>query len=459
MERTPPINIEAEQQVLGAMLQQDGGIEAIEAVRPVLKSTDFYHTYHQQIYKAILELHESGAVVDDLLAPPYQRIYKDFEKIADMQPPRYIELLKDSTPTAANAEYYAGKIKESSRLRGLIRLADVIKKRAYDADMEGIPSAALVGELLDGISRNEVIASVAGNVPTAKDDWPDVFNQLCRSQESEYLGLQTGFEALDNTTLGLRGLSVLGGIPGQGKTSIALQIACEVARINAVPVLFYALEMGKVDLYMKTISRLSKLDYRTLTIGSEMNGRRGRGLSESDSHKLSEASNGFMEYADRIRIVDRAVCRDLSLAIVRLHIQQAKREFDADRVLVVIDHLQIFPTEKPGLDDMKSKLDYLISEFKAISEQLNATILLISEKNRESYTKPSIGSYMGSAGIEYGVDLAMLLHEPGEETKDTKIETEDKDERDIELRIVKNRFGKKSRIKLTFYGAFSNFEE
>jgi len=278
----------------------------------------------------------------------------------------------------------------------------------------------------------------------------------CQSQESEFLGLRTGFEALDDVTLGLRGLSVLGGIPGQGKSSLALQLGTEIARLNDVPVLFYALEMAKSDLYVKSISRLSRLDYKTLTIGSEIDGRRGQGLTEEDTHKLNVAIGDFMEYADRIKIIDRSVCRDISLPMIRLHIQQAKRESDADQVFVIIDHLQIFSCNKLGMDDMKSRLDYLVAEFKAISEQLNATILLISEKNRSSYDKQWLGAFMGSAGIEYGVDLAMLLHE---ENEDQPGSYKDAGERSINLAIVKNRFGKRAKIKIMFHPAISKFSE
>ena len=237
--------------------------------------------------------------------------------------------------------------------------------------------------------------------------------------------------------------------------------------------LFYALEMGKNDLYTKSISRLSGLDYATLTIGSKIDGRRGQGLSEADKDKLSKATEEFLPYAHNLQIIDRTVSRDISLVTVRLNIQKARREHNVDRVFVVIDHLQVFPCDKRGMDDMKSRLDYLVAEFKAISEQHNATILLISEKNRQSYEKQWLGSYMGSAGIEYGVDLAMLLHEEGEkgnvnsDQENGKQRTQAKDTdsgqegggRKIQLKIVKNRFGKRADIEMIFRPEISAFFE
>ena len=438
--------------MLGRMMQPEGGAEAIGSARAILGPQDFYRTCHQQMYTVILELHDAGSPVDDWEAKPYQAIYRDMDRIDDMPPPVYLEYLRDSTPSAANAEYYAEKVKEASRLREIIQVVSFVEKQAYD--MDATP-AALVTTLGDLMDRNQVIGSVAGRIPTARDEWPQVFAMLCAGQQSEFLGLRTGFEGLDRATLGLRGLCVLGGMPGQGKSTMALQMAGEIAGAG-VPVLYYSLEMARFDLYVKIISRLSRLDYTTLRIGSEIDGHRGCGLSDQDKGSLSQATSEFMRYADRMRIMDREVCRDISLPLVRLHIQQARREFDAQQVFVVIDHLQIFPCHVPELGDMKSRLDYLVSEFKAISQQYDAVILLISEKNRAGYRSRDIGSYMGSAGIEYGVDLAMLLYEEDEEDDEKEY---DDGEREIEVRVVKNRFGSRRKIRMRFHPEISKFTE
>ena len=457
--RKLPVEIEAEQAVIGSMLQTVGGIEAIETVRAILTPSDFWRPAHQQIYRAILEIHDTRSPATGLPTISYEKLYGDIPESNGIPTPLYIETLRASTLSAANAEYYAERVKEASRRRKLIRVLDSISAKACDMDAD-TTSVELVGELQDAIDKNQMISSAASKIPDAKDDWPEVFSQLCKSQKCEFLGLQTGFNRLDKATLGLRGLSVLGGIPGQGKTSFALQLATQIAEINGVPVLFYALEMSKRDLHIKIISRLSGLDYTTLTVGSEINGRRGQGLTDSDNSRFSKAIDEFAQYADRVKIIDRTVCKAISLPVVKLHIQQVKRESNADQAFIVVDRLQTFPCDKPWLDDTKSRLDYLVAEFKAISEQLNATVLLISEKNSEFYTWPALPESIGNAGIEYGVDLAAFLHEDGEGEEDAgSFQMAEESNRDLELRIAKNRFGKRARIKLRFYADTSRFAE
>lgn len=457
-DRVPPNNVDAERAVLGAMMMPDEGPAAIEMVLGTgLSHEHFYKEAHTKTYRGIMNLVDRGEPADLLTVTKELERTRELEKVGGVP---YLDEMVDSVPTAANVEYYAENVKGAAVLRRLISLTGRIQSEAYEPAAE---PAKLVAELQDGISKGDVISQVAGKVRTAKEILPELLNELCASRGSEFLGLRTGFEALDKATLGLRGLSVLGGIPGQGKSSLALQLATEIARINDVPVLFYALEMDMKDLYVKTLSRLSGLDYITLRVGSEINGRRGQGLSGEETTKLTIAMGKFDEYADKVRIIDPGMCRDISLATVRLHVQQAKREYSADRVFVVIDHLQIFPCDKPGLDDMKSRLDYLIAEFKAISVQLGATVLLISEKNRESYNKPELSSFMGSAGIEYGVDLALLLHQEGEGQKDKETSLnefdDEEDDREIELRLVKNRFGNRRKIRMLFRPIISAFFE
>jgi replicative DNA helicase len=60
----------------------------------------------------------------------------------------------------------------------------------------------------------------------------------------ELLGIKTGIAELDKKTLGLDGLIVLGGIAGQGKTSLALQLAFDACELGT-PTIFYSLEMPK----------------------------------------------------------------------------------------------------------------------------------------------------------------------------------------------------------------------
>jgi replicative DNA helicase len=449
-DRVPPCDIRAECAVLGAMMLPEESKAAIETVTAEgLKSSDFYKEFHRRIFRTIIKLHQKQEPVDLL------SVTRELEKSGELRAGNmvcYLDELIDATPSAANVGYYANQVKNTSNLRSIIYIGRTVNEKAYEPDAE--PSR-LLAELERLIRESQLTESISGKIPNAQDDWPEIYERLSRSQKRKFLGLLTGFNMLDEVTLGLRGLSVIGGTPGQGKTSFALQLATKIAE-DGNPVLFYALEMSKFDLYVKAISQLSRLDNMTLMIGSEMNGKRGQGLSPKDKHNLDLAIERFMEFAHLLRIVDPSVCRNISLSMVDMHIRQVKQEHNAQCIFVVVDHLQIFPCQNPGMNDMKLRLDYLMAEFKAMSERHNAVILLVSEKNRASYSNEWLGAYMGSAGIEYGVDLGLLLHEEDEERGNPDARDI---ERNIELWVVKNRFGCKAVIRMIFCPEISMFVE
>lgn len=447
MNKVPPNFPDAEVAVLGSILQLEGGAAALlEVVGSGLRATDFYSEKHSIIYRAIMSIHDQGIPVDLV---SLTRELQDTEKLDQVGGVSYLDELIDSTPTAANAGYYASQVLNASRLRAIIRVSGKVFNEAYAPQAE---PADLLAEL-HSLSDQERLTEIGGKIPSVKDQWYDILEQMCKYRERGFIGLHTGFERFDEITSGIRGLCVIGGMPGQGKSTFALQLTTEIARLNRIPCLYFALEMSGFDLGVKIASRLSKLDYKTLMIGSLVEGYRGQGLTDEDMEKLMAASRQFMEYAPMVKLIDRSVCRRIDLGTLRLQIQQAKQEHGADHCFAVIDHLQIFPCSE-SFSQTKDRLDFLIAEFKAISEQYDTTILLISEVNRDSYGRKWIGAYMGTAGIEFGVDIGMLLFEDlGEDRRIPQ------GERDLELVIQKGRLIEQADIKMRIYPEYSNFQE
>ncbi len=446
----PPQNPDAELKVIGSILSPDDTEKFAlrKAFELNLSTRDFYQPANQMLYAAITVLGANGQDITAVAVADYitrnERDHKQFKKYGQKDLLEYIQDAIDSTPTFLNVEYYIKTLQELSAKRLLIRKVAGMRDIVSDLYNDAVPVKSIIHKF------EELVAGIAETVepeaiPSIGDDWALLLEKLKTTQKGELLGFRTGFESLDRITHGLRGVAVIGGVPGQGKTSLALQIATEVARLNKVTVLFYALEMSKWDLYVKIISRLAELDYSTILLGSVINDRRGQGWSEEDNHKFHNAESKLKEFAGLVKVIDR------SGGLINLNTIRSQVRMAPPPVFVVIDHLQLFPCDNPETD-MKTRLDFLVGEFKALSERYDATILLVSEKNRQSYDKEWLGAYMGSAGIEYGADVAMLLYEEDEFKSD-------EDEREMTLKIVKNRFGQKADIPLTFYGKFSAFRE
>ncbi len=315
-----------------------------------------------------------------------------------------------------------------------------------------------------------VVDVLVSKLKPIRDYLQQYYSSLGDGKE-KYLGIRTGLEELDKATLGLDGLIVLGGIAGQGKTSLALQVAFDTCTLGT-PVLFYSLEMPRRAIFTKILSRLSRVTYSSLLL----NGRgildgtyseekdkddldtvlQGDFYTKDEKKRIEEAQEKIEAVAGRFYIRSREREDEaITFKAVEDEINLAKAEHDADKVLVVIDHLQVFPT-----DDYKDQLDKenrLITGFKDITERTGATVVLISQKNKAGFSgSGKLQEIKGSVDIVYLADLVMFLQEKDEEPEQQYTVAE-KVNRKVDLAIVKNRYNAPRTLHYDFDGACGEF--
>lgn len=297
--------------------------------------------------------------------------------------------------------------------------------------------------------------------------------------------VSTGFENLDEILDGgfYPGLYIIGAISSLGKTTFALQVADNAAK-KGQDVLVFSLEMGKQELIAKSISRLSfqkckswgsDLDFATTT-RNLMNGKSLNSKERVDF--LNECIKGYSDYAGRIfyhiGIGDIGVEKIKS--VIARHIRITGR-----KPLVIIDYLQIIaPFDMRATD--KQNTDKAVVELKRASRDYDVPIFTISSFNRENYTSPvNIASFKESGAIEYTSDVLMALQFKGMDylkKEDGKYEDEksrtariiqlrNEQEKnaeipgkaqELQLKILKNRNGRKGGVDLEFHPMFNCFE-
>ncbi|HPL56503.1 MAG TPA: DnaB-like helicase C-terminal domain-containing protein, partial [bacterium] len=292
----------------------------------------------------------------------------------------------------------------------------------------------------------------------------------------ELLGIKTGIAELDNKTLGLDGLIVLGGIAGQGKTSLALQLAFDACELGT-PTIFYSLEMPKRAIFTKILNRLAQVRYSDILLKGRQyldETRQDKNLLGEDidfyklltkdqADKLKQAKEKLTNTSDKFYLRSRESKEaDIDFASVEQEINLIKAEHKADKVLVVIDHLQVFNAGE-NYKDQIDKEGKLITGFKGISERTGATIILISQKNKAGFTSRGLQTIKGSVDIVYLADVVMFLESDEEKKKDDG----DLDNiianfggqvlKKIDLVIDKNRYNAPCKIELDFNGEYSSF--
>ena len=278
----------------------------------------------------------------------------------------------------------------------------------------------------------------------------------------------TGFTKLDKELEGglYEGLYVIGAITSLGKTTIALQMADQIAN-SGRDVLIFSLEMARTELMSKSISRLTLLDVMNDPAGDIKNAKTNRGItagaryehySKTEKDLIQRAITAYGEFANHIFIHEGIgnIGTDKIRETVRKHIIVT-----GQTPVVLVDYLQILSPYDVRATD-KQNTDKAVLELKRISRDYKIPVIGISSFNRTSYKEEvDLDAFKESGAIEYGSDLLIGLQLKGAGSSGfNSSEAMKKDPREIELIILKNRNGKtKGKIAYNYYPLFNYFKE
>lgn len=270
----------------------------------------------------------------------------------------------------------------------------------------------------------------------------------------------TGLMGLDRALDGgfRRGVVVIGAVSSMGKTTLAAQIADNIAA-SGRGVLFVTIEQSAEEIVAKSLSRIMRahgyaVPYSHI-LGSE---RRTWGKAQNEAFfKACE------EYANmtvgRLRIIE-GINRPSVQSIWALAAEIA--EHDGKPPVIFIDYLQLLaPQSERDTDKQTTDKNMTLLRQMANKKNLGTTVVVISSLNRSSYSGViDLDSFKESGGIEYGADVLLGL-QPYDmkeriKDKDTKQKAEDRaDEimqqtkssnpRECEIVVLKNRSGETSR--------------
>lgn len=267
-----------------------------------------------------------------------------------------------------------------------------------------------------------------------------------REAGRQTLGLPTGIPGLDRVLNGLnaRGLYILGGAPGAGKTSLSIQIACEVA--HQAPVLYLTYENAPDNLVLKSICRMAGIQPSAVERG------------KADLDRLAEGARAFAAIAPRLAFLEGT--SRMTLEILR-HEAQRMMDQHGQPCLLVVDYLQRMAVhlQHGSMSDNVSALSLGLRE---LASKLDAPIVAISSLSRVgSYDTPTLQGLQGSEDLEFAADVVLLLGIRQEVSLSSKaIAKATLGSRLLDLVVAKNRYGEAGRkISLMFRPTVGDFEE
>ncbi len=441
-DRLPPHSPEAERGVLGCVLlsPRDSMGVCIEKFRR--GSELFYDLRHQHIFDLLAEMYDQKEAVD--LITVQQRL-KDRNQLEAVGGIAYLSALVDSTPSAANLEYYADIVREKYLLRRMIQTCTGVVSRVYGHEGE-------VDSLLDEVERDVLRISeerVEATSRTIKDLVHKAINTIeeFHQRQGMLTGIATGFPDLDKLTSGLHGgeMIVIAARPSMGKTSLAMNIVEHAAVDQQLPVGVFSLEMTAESLVLRMLCSRSRVNLRSIRDGF---------LAERDFPKLT-GSAGKLAGAP-IFIDDTS---GLSILQLRAKARRMYQQFGIK--LFVIDYLQLLNSTSRRAENRQQEIADISNGIKALAKELDVPVIVLSQLNRElekdKNRKPRLSDLRESGAIEQDADLVGLLYR-ATTGDDEDGGSQEMDAVPVNLLIAKQRNGPTGDVNLTFLKSFTRFE-
>lgn len=426
MERLLPQNIEAECGVLGSIIIDP---EAIAQVADWLRPDDFYREAHRLIYEHLLTLYQHDEPADFITLCNSLEQQGRLEDAGDAS---YIMSLINGVPTSGNLIYYAKIVAQKAGFRRLIHAAGQIAALAYE---EAEDAQERSEQLLFALQRRKTqdfqpLGTVLLECLTDLE--------ALQNNSQHLLGIPTGYTDLDR---GLGGglqrsdLVILAARPGNGKTSLALNIAAHAALHEQKRVAFFSLEMGAKQLGFRLLAMHADQDQRLLRLG------------RIDSwEKLVQATDTLSE---GMLWIDETA--GLSPAELRSRVRRFHSEQGLD--LVIVDYLQLMRAtlgEGKRFAVREQEIAEISRSLKAVAKEVNVPVLALAQLSRaveaRQSKRPQLSDLRESGALENDADVVLFIYR-----EDLAQDTQDPLKKNAaNLIIAKHRNGPLGEVHLRF---------
>ncbi len=466
--RTAPHNAEAEAGLLGAILVNN---EAFYRVIDFLEPQHFYLAPHQKIFATISELIRGGKVATPITVKTY---FSDSETIGELSVPAYLLRLHADATSIINVIDYAGMVYELALRRMLIGIGEDMVNVAYEAKGDVSADAQIESAEKQLFSLAEKGRAEQGFVGFGSALEQAIHMATAAYQRDGQLsGMATYFKNLDRRMGGMQNsdLIILAGRPAMGKTSLATNIAYNVAKAwrgGAGPNNEVETEAGGVVGFFSLEMSSEQLATRILAEQSGVSSSRiRRGDIKSDEFErvvmASQEMHSIPLYIDQTG--------GLTVGQLAARARRLKRQKGLD--LLILDYLQLLQgSSRRSSENRVQEITEITTGLKALAKELDVPILALSQLSRQVEARedkrPQLADLRESGSIEQDADVVLFVfrEEYYLQNKEPKPNTEEhlawQEEMDrvhglAEVIIGKQRHGPTGTSKLTFEAELTRF--
>ena len=260
--------------------------------------------------------------------------------------------------------------------------------------------------------------------------------------------LPSAFQFLNNSMGGWRpGLHLIAGEPGSGKSSFALFNAAMAAQ-EGFSALYLSFDVRAEFLVLKLLCQQASLNSRDVMDGN------------IPPDTLNAAMTAQEETFSRIKIVEAnpELSNESAMEMARQLIADSER----DRILVIIDYLQIWAAGSRQFTEFRHEIAKLMTTMRRLALDLDSPVLAISSQNRQHQGEALLQSLEGTSDLEYSADSITFLvnvERPASQGSYTHPDDLISKSRSVSINLRKNRFGEIGSRMVKFFPATGAFDE
>jgi len=450
-----PHSIDAEQQLLGAVLLS---ADALDCVENLVTADDFYEPLHRFLFAKFIRGKTEGRRITLGLAQALLAEEVRDADIGGLTVSQYLARMAAEATTIVNAPDFARLVAEYADRRRLADVASNLTAATKSSDSGPATLATDCIEQLDAIAARYSAGHVAPVSAAVASERSVERMQSAMANTGKITGVTTGVRLLDEQLNGWQrgNFIILAGRPGMGKSGLIISSARQSAE-RGTSVLLFSLEMTAEDV---TDRMLADAVYRSRAPIPYCDIGRGR-LTDGQADRVRVAQKDFRRMSIKIDPQGGLSAAQIA-ARARKHkhlLERQGRTLD----LVIVDHLHIMRASNRYAGNRVAEVTEISSALKALAKELNAPVVALAQLSRQVENRddkrPTMADLRDSGSLEQDADAILFVYREGyylqQAAGDDASERLAQVRRKVEVHIAKHRGGPTGRVDL-FFDAASN---
>ncbi|WP_417279361.1 replicative DNA helicase [Celeribacter sp.] len=463
-----PHNIEAEQQLLGALLTNN---DVFDKIVSIIAPDHFYDPVHKDIFDKASERISKNMLASPVTLKAYM---EDHVGLQELGGTAYLARLAASAISTYAVRDYAQLIYDLFLRRQLIELGNEIAGAASSGSDTRDPSEQIVAaeQKLYGLAEQ-------GKGETGFTSFLSAVTQAVLNANAAYergggmAGVATKLVDLDKKMGGLHpsDLIILAGRPSMGKTSLATNIAFNIAKsykkgqlpdgkqgaVEGGVVGFYSLEMSAEQLAARILAEASEISSHKIRQGD---------MTEEEFRR-------FVDAAKTLESCPLYIDDTPSIPISQLAARARRLQRTHGLDLLIVDYLQLVRGTSRTEGNRVQEIGEISMGLKAIAKELHIPVIALSQLSRTVESRddkrPQLSDLRESGSIEQDADVVMFVYrgeyyKEREKPDDDNLEAMEKWMADMErlhakaeVILGKQRHGPIGTVELSFEAEFTRF--